>query len=393
MRNYGLAGVVAVAIAGIAACESAKSSNPLSPSVAGPIPGVTISAPKLLEPAAGWELETGKQPLTLLIENASTTGARPLTYLFEISTDAQFGTRVFTREGVTPGENGRTSLKLPDALASDRSYYWRARAQDGANTGPYSSPVAFVVYTPVVIEAPVPLSPVPNEFLTGRRVTLVFRNAVRSGPVGTIRYTVQMATDEPFIGMVAQLDVAEQSTQTQAAVDADLPYDAVFYWRVRAYETSKNLIGPWSITRAFQTPSAPPPPPPPTPTPTPTPTPPSGGWPSNGPDVIDYVESHWPGYLAAGVSSSQRRSNMEFIRDRIIETGICGGMNLGWNLKRGGPEISADYITYNTGGRWIGVDIAYDYDNTSQPLRLQWAEVTNDPYTTPGTYSPRPSCR
>ena len=107
MRNYGLVGLIAVVIAAIAACESAKSSNPLSPSVAGPIPGVTISAPKPLEPAAGWEIETGKQPLTLLIENASTNGERPLNYLFEISTDAQFGTRVFTREGVIGDADGQ----------------------------------------------------------------------------------------------------------------------------------------------------------------------------------------------------------------------------------------------------------------------------------------------
>jgi uncharacterized phage protein (TIGR02218 family) len=32
-------------------CEQAKSANPLSPSIAGPIPGVNISAPSLLEPA------------------------------------------------------------------------------------------------------------------------------------------------------------------------------------------------------------------------------------------------------------------------------------------------------------------------------------------------------
>ena len=32
------------------ACETSKSANPLSPSVAGPIPGVEISAPKPLEP-------------------------------------------------------------------------------------------------------------------------------------------------------------------------------------------------------------------------------------------------------------------------------------------------------------------------------------------------------
>jgi hypothetical protein len=83
---------------------------------------------------------------------------------------------------------------------------------------------------------------------------------------------------------------------------------------------------------------------------------------------------------------------MAFLRDRIIETGICGGLDLALNLKRGGPEVSVDYITCRKDGRWIGVDIGFDYDNTSVPLRLQWGESPNDPYITPMTYTPRPTC-
>ena len=291
MKHYGVALLVAVTVAGGAACETAKSSNPLSPSVAGPIPGVTISAPKLLEPGAGWEVETSRQPITLLIENAATNGQRPLNYLIEVATDAEFANKVFTREGITPGENGRTSLKLPDPLASERTYYWRARAQDGANTGTYSAAASFLVYTQIVLEAPVLLSPAPNDHLTSRRVSFVFRNAVRSGPVGSVRYTVQLATNEPFTQLIAQMDLAEQNSQTQAALDEDLDYDTVYYWRVRAYENAKNTIGPWAATRAFQTPTAPTIPSP-TPDPTPTPTPTPGTWPDNGPDVVAYVDGH-----------------------------------------------------------------------------------------------------
>ena len=35
---------------------------------------------------------------------------------------------------------------------------------------------------------------------------------------------------------------------------------------------------------------------------------------------------------------------MMFLRDRIIEAGKCGGLELGWNLKRGGPELSIDFM-------------------------------------------------
>jgi hypothetical protein len=63
---------------------------------------------------------------------------------------------------------------------------------------------------------------------------------------------------------------------------------------------------------------------------------------------------------------------MAFLRDRIIEAGLCGGTEMGWNMKRGGPEKSIDYMVHVKNGDPWGVDIAVDYDNTSKPLRLGW---------------------
>ncbi len=73
---------------------------------------------------------------------------------------------------------------------------------------------------------------------------------------------------------------------------------------------------------------------------------------------------------------------MEFIRDRIIETGKCKGMNLGQNFKRGTPEISKDFIVLrgNTGknGRDRGVDIARGYDDNRTKLQLAWQVFDGD---------------
>ena len=88
-RTYRL--VTAVAVLLSIACQAEKSSNPLSPSVAGPIAGVNIAAPTLLEPNAGWRIEDKAQPLRLLLENASSTGERPPTYVFEVATDLEIG--------------------------------------------------------------------------------------------------------------------------------------------------------------------------------------------------------------------------------------------------------------------------------------------------------------
>ena len=149
------------------ACESNKSANPLSPSVAGPIPGVEISAPKPLEPGVNWEVSNDKQPLALLIENPGSTGQRPVTLDVEVASDEGFATKVFAKAGVEPGPNGRTQLQLPSKLTSDRTYFWRAKGQDGANSGPWSAAVRFSIYTPSVLRAPTPRSPIGGE--TGGR--------------------------------------------------------------------------------------------------------------------------------------------------------------------------------------------------------------------------------
>ena len=72
----GLMAVAAVTLA--LGCETAKSENPTSPTVAGPIPGVNITAPRALEPFVGTEIIATGQLVDLLIENAGTSGQRGL---------------------------------------------------------------------------------------------------------------------------------------------------------------------------------------------------------------------------------------------------------------------------------------------------------------------------
>src|SRR5687768_11700243 len=54
----------------LAGCETTKSETPLSPSIAGPIAGVEITAPRLLQPGQGTKLKESQQPITLLVENS-----------------------------------------------------------------------------------------------------------------------------------------------------------------------------------------------------------------------------------------------------------------------------------------------------------------------------------
>src|SRR5688572_24802327 len=141
-RLLSVAGLLAVVV--LAGCETSKTASPLSPLIAGPIEGVDITLPKILEPGTGWKVEDKNQPINLLIENPSSNSPRPFTLRVQLAADAAFANVVFASSGLTPGPNGRTSLRLPDKLAPGQ-YRWRARAEDGANSSDWSSVAQFEV--------------------------------------------------------------------------------------------------------------------------------------------------------------------------------------------------------------------------------------------------------
>src|SRR5687767_15675837 len=110
------------AIIALSACQVQKSANPLSPAVAGPIAGVEISTPALLEPGQDWEMKSRDQPLKLLFQNSQSNGVRPLTYSFDLASDSAFKNIIFARTGVKPDDGPETRFQLPDKLAAGT--YW-----------------------------------------------------------------------------------------------------------------------------------------------------------------------------------------------------------------------------------------------------------------------------
>jgi hypothetical protein len=391
MRKTGSLLAAALVLTWAAAGCTKKSSNPLSPTVAGPIGGVSITAPKPLEPQNQATMPANT-PVTLLFESATTTGERPIRQELQVALDAEFTQRVHSNDNLAPGPNGRTSYTLP-VLAEGKGYFWRVRAVDGANTGPYSPPSLFSIALTVRIETPVPLSPVRRDVIAGTRPTLVVQNTAVTGTSG-VMYRFDLAADQNFTSVIAVWTVPRSGGDHTEVTGTDLAPGTEYYWRVSA--TDGSYLSPPSIVQAFKTqaPAAPPAPPPSTPTP-----PPGGGgggggpWPTNGDEVVAWANRNYPDRLASGVSGDQRRANMEFLRDRMIEAGLCGGMQLGWNMKRGGPEVSVDFITELVGGRWHGIDIAFDYDNTGTRLRLGWNDTGPDNFVSHADYPGRLPCR
>ena len=114
-------------------------------------PGV----PLRLAPDCGSRVSTANP--TLLVANATHPLGRPLAYDFEVHSDAG-ATQLVTAGRAIPAGPGFTVWMVDAALAEDATYYWRARAMDGAVGGAWTSPVCAVTIDVV----PLPGTPGPT---------------------------------------------------------------------------------------------------------------------------------------------------------------------------------------------------------------------------------------
>ncbi len=347
----GLATLAAIVCLG--ACEASKSSNPTAPSVAGPIPGVAITAPKPLEPGAGTSITFSNEPPTLLIENAGTSGVRTLWLQVEVGTDPGFSQIVHQADQITPGGDGRTVYRLPAPLGAGYTYYWRSRASDGANTGPYSAVSDFNVVVPVVIETPQPTEPSGN--INTTRPDFKVRNGGISG-TSTAVYRFHISSNADFTQTVALLTVVPNGSGTTSVSLGDLPYNTTFYWRV--WGTDGSMESGMSGTMAFKTPAAPTPTAPPGLPTNPvagggggrTPDPPQGQalpLPGYGEGVVKAVARANPGLLA---NSCQEHGGSWQFMDLLVDTLRTYDTRWGYNGKRGNAnDPSMDVVTYHHG--------------------------------------------
>ncbi len=362
-----------------AGCEQVKSSNPLSPLIAGPIAGVDISLPRSLEPGAGTKIEDRNQPVTLLIENPSSNSPRPFTLRLQIATDSGFTTVIFTRSGIEPGPNGRTTFVMPDRLAHGRTYYWRIRAEDGANSSDWSAAVTFEILTPIVIGTPAPRSPIGNLRVTSRQPILVAGNGTSSGPYAALFYLFQLSTAQTFGEMTANAQTPEGTAgETTYAIPAALPYDTQFFWRVRISDGPNT--GAWSATESFRTPLAPV-----IVTPPPTIPPPSG--PSGGSCVRSSGE--------AIVTCNRDRYSGKMSTDQIVSfltqtakdltAGGINGSPFGILVKTSGHQcngFSCDILCSGNGSGQRQWDVLSDAEGAQRPV---FSEVTGPKTVRPCT--------
>lgn len=251
-RRFSLVLVLPLLLAG---CEEMKSSNPLAPSVAGPMAGYNVSVPEAVSPGSGLKIEDTEQPIALVLKNPETNSERPVVMALDVAFDSGFQTLAFSRQNITPDPSGRTTVRL-DRLPTGRVYFWRVKADDGANLSGWSSTMSFEVLNPIVVGAPTPKSPIGGARSVVVTPDLVVTNAQSSGPHGSLQYQYQVSDTQTFANLVVNGSMWEDPAgETHFVTPPFAQYDVTFFWRVRA--TDGKHTGDWSRIESFKTPQAP----------------------------------------------------------------------------------------------------------------------------------------
>ena len=187
------------------------------------------------------------------------------------------------------------------------------------------------------LTAPTIVGPLPGETFSDPQPTLTVRNA--SSEDGTpIRYDFEVATDDGFRGIVAQVQgVAEGGSGTTSWRVASPLGDARYYWRARG--TGARGEGPFSPISDFSIGSGP--------VAAPAPAPPTGG----GVVVDPLTNGTSAGQVVGGrftASGWQVRSRGDFIRYVVpsIQSGFVEWENLGLSRFNPQPDL------YTLFGMW-----------------------------------------
>jgi hypothetical protein len=241
------AGCLAVTLAVLtAACTT----SPVQPSAStNNSQTASVTQPSLLSPVSGTPIPNTKQPVTLVIRNAVVTGAGPTTYTFDVATDPGFSDVVQKRDAVPEGTNGQTTVVL-DPLAAGRDYYWQVRVVSGGTSGVFTGPFKFTIGPAVLLAQPQALSPL-NGSTTTARPTLTVADAGRQGPVTSVVYTFEIASNSAFNPVVASGQANETPGQTSFTPTSDLTAGQMYYWRATAIDIPDGVSSFPSSPQSF----------------------------------------------------------------------------------------------------------------------------------------------
>jgi hypothetical protein len=214
------------------------------------------------------------------------------------------------------------------------------------------------------VTAPTLQSPIGGIRLDNLEPVFQVQNAsARYGamPGATYRFEVQTMAG---VVVATSFSITAGTGTTSWEIPTEQTLDTRYRWRARAEFGGK--FGPWSSFGEYRTIDYR----------GINPRPANGAWPTNPDDLLAYLNQHWSDYMEPTALTATRIEHMEFLRDRMIEAGICGGIDLARNLKRGVGPHSHDAIAWRKPNGFVEVvDIASAFDDKTIPLRLHWQIV------------------
>jgi hypothetical protein len=221
-----------------------------------PAPG----APTLLSPVEGETVEIVRPTLT--VRNADDYQSDAVTHQFEVYADAGLTQMVAQVPAVASGVT-TTAWQVDVDLPDHAPYWWRARASDGTNTGPWSEALVFNINE--FNNPPLPVfiaSPANDSLLIDGNGLLVWFQTFDPDLGDQVRdYQIQIDNDYLFgspevdFGGIT-VDSSTYGPGFLASVSlADLPGSATlpsgrWFWRIRARDT-RFASGAWSEGYAY----------------------------------------------------------------------------------------------------------------------------------------------
>lgn len=212
---------------------------------------VTLTSASLTAPANGAAIANLSQPVTLTITNGKVASTDPVTYTFEVASDAAFVNKVASQD-VAQGAGTSTSLKL-GTLPAGADYFWRTKTTAAGSSSPYTAALKFTIGAAIVVQAPTPVSPLTGAVNLAQRPTFTVTNAARSGPITAIAYRFDVATSSTFASIVQSATVSEGTTRTSWTPSADLAGGTTYFWRAQAVDTASGVTSTFSTAQSATT--------------------------------------------------------------------------------------------------------------------------------------------